>query len=91
MDNNELEIERIIMSNMLLSFDEGKYEDGCKLPSDNELAEKYNVPRMKIRHIYKRLESMGYVYSLQGRGRFFKGKRENIKLVLSGRESFSKK
>lgn len=79
------------MDKILFAINENKYMPEDKLPSDNELAEKYSVPRIKIREIYKRLEQMGYIYSLQGRGRFVKKRDENIQLVLSGNESFSKK
>lgn len=79
------------MDKILFYINENKYMPEDKLPSDNELAEKYSVPRIKIREIYKKLEQMGYIYSLQGRGRFVKKRDENIQLVLSGNESFSKK
>ncbi len=79
------------MDNLLLDIRENKYKFDEKLPSDNELAEKYDVPRIKVRNVYKRLEQMGYIYSLQGRGRFLKKRGSSIELVLSGNESFSKK
>lgn len=79
------------MDNLLLDIRENKYKFDEKLPSDNELAEKYNVPRIKVRNIYKKLEQMGYIYSLQGRGRFLKERVSSIELILSGNESFSKK
>lgn len=84
-------IDKNIRDNIIENINQGKYKTDGKLPSDNELALKYGVPRIKIRKIYERLEDMGYIYSLQGRGRFFKGKSEHIELVLSGNESFSKK
>lgn len=79
------------MDNLLLDIRENKYKFDEKLPSDNELAEKYDVPRIKVRNLYKKLEQMGYIYSLQGRGRFLKKRGTSIELVLSGNESFSKK
>lgn len=79
------------MDNLLIDIRENKYKFDEKLPSDNELAEKYDVPRIKVRNVYKRLEQMGYIYSLQGRGRFLKRRGSSIELVLSGNESFSKK
>lgn len=79
------------MDNLLLDIRENKYKIDEKLPSDNELAERYNVPRIKVRNIYKKIEQMGYIYSLQGRGRFLKKRGSSIELILSGNESFSKK
>jgi len=86
---NEVEYE--IIDNLLLDIRENKYSSDEKLPSDNEIAEKYGVPRIKVRNVYKRLEQMGYIYSLQGRGRFLKKRGNSIELILSGNESFSKK
>ena len=91
MKNTDITIENIIMDNIIININEGRYKPDAKLPSDNELSDKYGVPRIKIRHVYERLESMGYIYSLQGRGRFLKNRSGNIELVLSGNESFSKK
>ena len=61
--------ESKIMDDIILDINEGRYEVDEKLPSANELADKYKVSRIKIRQVYDRLESMGYVYLLQGRGR----------------------
>lgn len=88
---NNITIESEIMDEILLAINADKYTSNDKLPSDNELAEKYSVPRIKIRQIYEKLEQMGYIYSLQGRGRFVKNRNENIALVLSGNESFTEK
>ena len=83
--------ESKIMDDIILDINEGRYEVDEKLPSANELADKYKVSRIKIRQVYDRLESMGYVYLLQGRGCYLKKRDEHINLVLSGKESFSKK
>ena len=83
--------ESEIMDNIVLDIREGKYKNDDKLPSDNELAEKYGVPRIKVRRVYEKLEQMGYIYSRQGIGRFLSKRSTNIELVLSGNESFSKK
>lgn len=91
MINSEINIENIMMDNMILDIKEGRYKPDNKLPSDNELSQKYGVSRIKVRQVYERLESMGYIYSLQGRGRFLKAKNNEIELILSGNESFSKK
>lgn len=84
-------IESNIMDDIILDINEGRYEVDEKLPSANELAAKYNVSRIKVRQVYDKLESMGYVYLLQGRGCYLKKRDEHIHLVLSGKESFSKK
>ena len=84
-------MESEIIDDLLLDIRENKYSDNEKLPSENYLSEKYSVPRLQVRNAYKRLEQMGYIYSLQGRGRFLKKKTKNIELMLSGNESFTSK
>lgn len=83
-------IENLIMDNLLLDIKEGRYKVDNKLPSSNELAYKYGVPRMTVRKVYENLEGMGYIYSYQGRGYYLKGRGKNIELVLAG-DSFTKK
>ena len=43
---------------------------GDKLPSENELAKKYNVSRQTVRKAITNLESAGYAYAEHGRGTF---------------------
>jgi GntR family transcriptional regulator len=62
-----------------------------KLPSENELADRYNVPRIKVRKAYERLQEMGYIISKQGKGSYVKERQGQIELVLSGDVSFSQK
>lgn len=84
-------IETIIIDNLMLDINSGKYKANEKLPSENELVDNYGVPRIIVRKAYERLEQMGYIYSKQGKGRYIKGRRQQIELFLSGKESFSKK
>ena len=67
------------------------YKENDKMPSENILASKYQVPRMDIRLAYKRLTEMGYIYSVQGKGRYFKGSPQKIQLHLAGNTSFTRK
>ncbi|OZI11433.1 transcriptional regulator [Bacillaceae bacterium SAS-127] len=62
-----------------------------QLPSENELADHYRVPRITVRKAYKRLQEMGYIYSLQGKGSYVNNRQQQIPLLLSGDESFSEK
>ncbi|WP_455799808.1 winged helix-turn-helix domain-containing protein [Clostridium butyricum] len=84
-------IENEIIDKLLYDINNGVYNENEKMPSENDLASKYEISRIKVRNIYKKLEKMGYLYSLQGRGRFLKRRTKTIELVLSGNESFSKK
>jgi len=69
----------------------GKYNPHDKLPSENELADQYKVPRITARKAYERLEELGYIYKKQGKGSYVKDRSKQIELVLSGDVSFSQK
>lgn len=64
---------------------------GEKLPSENELAEKYRVPRMTVRSAFTKLEERGIVHSIQGKGRYLQEKSKKIQLPLTGKTSFTEK
>lgn len=68
-----------------------KFKYGEKLPSENQLADKYGVPRMTVRNALLKLEERGYIYSRQGRGRYLKEESMQIQLHLTGKTSFTEK
>lgn len=84
---NELEIIDKIVS-LIAS---GKYNAHDKLPSENEIADNYRVPRITARKAYERLEELEYVYKKQGKGSYVKDRNRQIELVISGDTSFSRK
>jgi GntR family transcriptional regulator len=67
------------------------YEKDAKLPTENELAVRFQVPRTAIRKSYDRLKELGYIYSIQGQGSFFKGVKERISLNFLSNKSFTEK
>lgn len=67
-----------------------KTSDKEKLPSENEIAQNFNVSRHKVRSIYDSLEDMGLVYSIQGVGRFALVDLPEISLALNS-DSFTGK
>lgn len=77
------DILQMIMNHQLLP--------GEKLPSENELADRYHVPRMTVRKALNQLEGRGYIYAKQGKGRYLKQAAAPIKLHLTGKESFTEK
>ena len=80
-----------IMDKLIFDIDSGKYEPDDKLPSENELADLFKVLRNTVRRFYKKLQELGYIYSKQGKGSYVMDRHQQIPLVLSGHESFSKK
>ena len=80
-----------IADRLIRDLQNGKYVPGDKLPSENKLAGEFQVPRSGVRKAYSRLKELGYIYSLQGYGSFFAGKKEKIPLAMVGRTSFTQK
>ncbi|SPF40407.1 Bacterial regulatory s, gntR family protein [Candidatus Desulfosporosinus infrequens] len=85
--SNEIEIVDKLVS-LIVS---GQYKAHDKLPSENEIADQYKMPRISVRKAYERLEELGYVYKEQGKGSYVKDRNKQIELVLSGDVSFSQK
>jgi len=57
---------------------------GDKLPSENELTEKFQVSRQTVRQAFSELSSEGYIYKEQGRGTFSKYKKKaNQKQIVA--------
>lgn len=83
--------EMDIMDHLISFMNSGKYEPGDKLPSENELADTFKVPRMTARKAYERLQELGYIYSMQGKGSFVQDRNLRIPLMLSSDKSFSQK
>lgn len=84
MDNLDLKIRDYLFKKI-----ENSSEDE-KLPSELNIARLFDTTRHKVRNIYDDLEDMGYVYSMQGIGRFAVKKIPEISLVVNG-ESFTRK
>lgn len=85
------QIEQVILEDLLEQIEHKRFANQSIFPSENKLAEMYNVSRIKIRHVLLKLEEMGYLYSQQGKGRFLKQRDQSIDLLLSGNVSFTEK
>jgi GntR family transcriptional regulator len=62
-------------------IEEGVYEPEEKLPSENDLAKKFDVSRVTIRRALQTLESEEVIYRCQGLGSFVSDKRTPHNLV----------
>ncbi len=49
---------------------DGSWPPGCKLPSESELTQSFNVSRVSIRSAVQRLRDLGAVLTQQGKGTF---------------------
>lgn len=85
--SNEMEIVDKLVSLIIA----GRCKAHAKLPSENEIADQFKVPRITVRKAYERLEELGYLYKKQGKGSYVQDRNKQIELVLSGDVSFSQK
>ena len=58
---------------------EGKLQEGDRLPSERDLADRFKVSRMTVRSALQTLLSEGLIVSYPGRGYFVVGARERLK------------
>lgn len=66
-------------------------KSGEKIPSENELADQFNIKRIDIRAALVQMEKMGQLNSKQGVGRFMKDSLPAIELEIFDKKSFSEK
>ncbi len=77
------------LSQLLASrIEQGLYEPGDQLPSENELIREFSVSRITVRNAMKDLIQKGRVYSIQGKGTFVS--EPLITNVLPSMTSFSR-
>jgi GntR family transcriptional regulator len=72
-----------IVEALRASILEGRFDAGERLPSENELAERYGTSRPTVRRAIALLKAEGLVSTEQGRGAFVRA-RPHVRLVLSG-------
>ncbi len=51
-----------------------------KLPSENQIAVKFNTSRITAKRAFAELEEEGYIYRIQGKGSFINTEKEEVKL-----------
>ncbi|WP_040984271.1 GntR family transcriptional regulator [Oceanobacillus jeddahense] len=85
------DIEMKITDDLMQRIIAKKFKVGEKLPSENVLADRYNVPRTTVRRTLAKLEERGFIYSQRGIGRYVKNESFQVELNLNGRTSFTDK
>ncbi|MCD5414027.1 MAG: GntR family transcriptional regulator [Clostridiales bacterium] len=80
-----------IVDDIVESIRNGEYAVDGQLASENKLTKIYSSTRHDVRKAYERLTEMGYVYSKQGKGHYYKSKHDRIELLLEGDTSFTEK
>jgi GntR family transcriptional regulator len=72
-----------IVDQLRVSILDGRLDAGERLPSENELAERYGTSRPTVRRAIALLKAEGLVNTEQGRGAFVRPK-PHVRLMLSG-------
>ncbi len=76
-----------IKDQILDSIKDGRFGTGDKMPSENELCERFEVSRTTIRLALQQLELEGYISKVQGKGTFVNKK--IVHRVLAPMQSFT--
>ncbi len=63
---------QLIIKDIKKAINSGKYDAGSKLPSENQLSDKYSVSRQTVRKALSQLMDEGYIYARHGAGTFVK-------------------
>lgn len=74
---------RVIYNALLKKINKGVYRRDVPIPSENELARKYDVSRMTARKSVDMLVAEGYLSREKGRGTFVTGRRKFVRDELS--------
>lgn len=88
---DKLSEKALLVDRLISEIREGNYKPNDKLPSENEMADFYQVPRIVVRKAYERLQELGYIFSKQGKGSYVQNQKLQIPLILTGDVSFSEK
>ena len=80
----------LVAEQLIRDIRRGTYKSGEKVPSENEMAGRFGVPRSDIRKAYSCLKELGYLRSSRGCGSFVAPQRDKIPLSMNP-TSFSHK
>ncbi|MBO6283163.1 MAG: GntR family transcriptional regulator, partial [Pseudobutyrivibrio sp.] len=66
----------LIIKDIKSSINAGSFNAGDKIPSENQLAAKYDVSRQTVRKALGKLIDEGYLYAIHGSGTFVAGRKD---------------
>lgn len=72
---------------LIENIESGKYKENTKIPSEQELCEKYNISRPTVRQAIAELTNCGYLYKEKGKGTFVS--RKKVKINIDNYSGFS--
>jgi GntR family transcriptional regulator len=68
-------MDRFLINHFMNKIVSGELAPGQKLPSENDLSQRYQLPRITVRRNLNYLEEMGYLTTKQGKGRYVQSKK----------------
>jgi len=72
-----------VVDELRAAIADGEFAAGARLPSENQLTERFRTSRPTVRRALALLKSQGLVTTEQGRGAFVRA-RPHVRLLLSG-------
>lgn len=67
------------LKNLIIDkIENGEYAEDTKIPSEQELCEKYDISRPTVRQAISELTNNGYLYKEKGKGTFVKKKKTKV-------------
>lgn len=72
---------------LIEKIESGAYKENTKIPSEQELCERYNISRPTVRQAISELTSSGYLYKKKGRGTYVSG--QKVKLDIKNYTGFT--
>ncbi|MCP3032589.1 GntR family transcriptional regulator [Halobacillus sp. A1] len=79
--SNQIPLYIQVLNHLEDEIKSGKWEVGTQLPTQKELADKYNVSLITVRQALTELNQMGYIDNIRGKGTFIKKNKETIGFV----------
>ena len=73
----------LIIKDIKSAINSGEYNPSDKIPSENQLATKYNVSRQTVRKALGKLIEEGYLYPVHGSGTFVAERKNKLKHIKS--------
>lgn len=70
--NGKLTVSDRVYNQLLIQISNGTFSNGEKLPSEQELCRQFNVSRISVRSALQRLEAIGLIETLHGKGSYVK-------------------
>ena len=76
-----------LRDSIIKKIEDGDYLPDEMIPSEREMAQLYDINRMTVKNAIEVLVKDGYLYRIQGKGTFVRGKKNKLLLGTAGSEA----